>query len=131
MEEELSSDEEETNQDVDELDEDMETSRKGSHRRSKRPNDYDEDADVEDHVDTDNNGDRSSHKKKQGLNSSYKEDNQPSDHISPGGMQNKKFQFKMSSNKQASTVYGSKFMDFRKTFHNFNANSNKALGSQE
>jgi hypothetical protein len=84
LEEELSSDEEETNQDVDELDEDMETSRKGSHKHTKR-NSYDEDADVEDadHLETDHNG-RSSvkrpvpkHKSKNPsnmLNSSYKED---------------------------------------------------------
>ena len=31
------------------------------------------------------------------------------------------------NSKQASTVYGNKFMEFRKTFQNFNGNSNKAL----
>lgn len=40
----------------------------------------------------------------------------------------KKFHFKMSgANNQAQTVYGSKFVDFRKTFQNFNAQSNKAI----
>jgi len=38
----------------------------------------------------------------------------------------RKFNFKLNS-KQASTVYGNKFMEFRKTFQNFNGNSNKAL----
>jgi len=33
----------------------------------------------------------------------------------------------MLNSKQSSTVYGAKFMEFRKTFQNFNANSNKAL----
>lgn len=42
--------------------------------------------------------------------------------------ENKKFHFKFGGAKQQySTVYGTKFMEFRKTFTNFNANSNKAF----
>lgn len=63
------------------------------------------------------------------VTSSYKEDDDQVDEITPKakvGQLDGKFHFKMN-NKQTSTVYGSKFLDMRKTFQNFNSHSNKAL----
>lgn len=54
-------------------------------------------------------------------NSKFKEDGQIESQKTPLKQQ------MQLNNKQSSTAYGTKFMEFRKTFQNFNANSNKAL----
>jgi hypothetical protein len=75
----------------------------------------DADRDEEDEPDEEDSEQRSSVNQKQ-----FREDQ--------GESPKKKFHFKMSEgNNQASTVYGSKFNDFRKTFQNFNGQSNKAI----
>ena len=63
------------------------------------------------------------HKKKVNYHSKFKEDEEGDEQSK---QKERKFNFKLNS-KQASTVYGNKFMEFRKTFQNFNGNSNKAL----
>ncbi|CDW77529.1 UNKNOWN [Stylonychia lemnae] len=150
LQEEISSEEEEddgetTNHQVQEEDQEDDddnktTERKSVAHHSKRKGtsdrvytqDYDDEnaADIEDadrvEDDEDEERDRSvsqirKQNRKQGL---FKEDLNSN---TAAESMKKKFHFHVNQKQQSSTVYGSKFLDFRKTFQNFNANSNKAL----